>query len=94
MRGLFPANLRHRQGLGPTTRFLGMQSKQAPHTDPADGAIACPPFKIKDSARSPPLPDLTGRTITMDEQLCRSARRFGPNDWCGTVARRHRRARR
>jgi len=30
MRGLFPANLRHHQGLGPTTRFLGMQSKQAP----------------------------------------------------------------
>jgi len=32
---LFPANLRHRQGLGPTTRFLGMQSKaDAPLTDP------------------------------------------------------------
>jgi excisionase family DNA binding protein len=42
MRGLFPANLRDCQGLGPTTCFLGMQSKQAlPHTDPADGAIAC-----------------------------------------------------
>jgi hypothetical protein len=94
MRGLLPANLRHRQGLGPATRFLGMQSKQAsPIETPLTGLLPAP-FKIKDSARNPALPDLTGRRITMDERLCRSARRFGPNDRCGTVARRHRRARR
>jgi hypothetical protein len=94
MRGLFPANLRDRQGLGPTTRFLGMQSKQAPPYRPPLTGLLPAPFKIKDSARSPPLPDLTGRRITMDERLCRSARRLGPNDRRGTVAGRHRHAQR
>ena len=43
MRGLFPANLRDRQGLGPTTRFLGMQSKQAlPIQTPLTGLLPAP----------------------------------------------------
>jgi hypothetical protein len=90
MRGLFPANVRDRQGLGPTTRFLGIQSKQAPHTDPADGAIACPRSRSRIPRGESTLPDLTGRRITMDERLCRSVRWLGPNDWCGTVAGRRR----
>lgn len=51
---------------------------------PTVGAIA-PPFTTVIPARSPPLPGLTGRSITMDEWLCQSGRRPGPNDRCGTA---------
>jgi len=89
--GLFPANLRHCQGLGPLplSAYAGQAGASC---RPSVGAM--PPFTIKDSARSPLLPGLTGRSITMDERLCRSVRRSGPDDRCATVAVRHRHARR
>jgi len=71
------------------TRFLGMQVEQGPRADPGSGLLPTP-FTIKDSARSPPLPGLTGRSIAMDERLCRSVRRSGPTSgaalWLGDTA--------
>ena len=91
-RGVFPPSCAIAKVWKPFNRILRMQGKRGLLL--AGHGRGDAPVDDRDSVRGSTMPGLTGRSITMDERLCRSVRRPGPNDRCGTVAGGHRHARR